>query len=325
MAAAILGLTGVVAGALLGGLLTYRSERNKKRMAAWFAGRQIANQLRVYALRVEDALKQGRWQSLSTDLWGENAEALAQEMPARVFDNVDDVYRLIGEYNTQATHIDELTKFQGEITRVEEELRARLRLLRPVRATRALANWSDVLPFLAAITLFVVVVGGGWALFASRPYLNEATVAGALRQQFGSGSIVDCDAQKGDWLCSVGKASEATASCSSSLYPASLGPAVVNRLLELAPAPTTPIPPPSPRAGTCEGTATVVNYDVVDEGGYLVGTLQEPDQADDLAGEPQSSDLAGQQTPVRQHFIVTKEPKTSWIAWIWDRVTGGEG
>lgn len=78
MAAALIGLIGIVAGALLGGLLTFGVETSKRRRSAYAAGTLIATELGVVINRLASAIPESgdtqRWEgSLPTTAWETHA------------------------------------------------------------------------------------------------------------------------------------------------------------------------------------------------------------------------------------------------------------
>lgn len=71
MTAALIGLIGVIAGALLGGLVNAWVERRRQRTAAWVAARLIAAELDVVERRVSSAIQNKNWWpgELPTNAW----------------------------------------------------------------------------------------------------------------------------------------------------------------------------------------------------------------------------------------------------------------
>jgi hypothetical protein len=88
MAAALIGLIGIVAGALLGGLLTFGVEARKRRQSAYAAGTLIATELGVIINRLVSAIPESgdteRWEgTLPTTAWEAHAaDIVADGIPA---------------------------------------------------------------------------------------------------------------------------------------------------------------------------------------------------------------------------------------------------
>lgn len=81
MTAAFVGLIGVIAGALLGGLLNAALERQRRKVAAKGAGWLIAAELDSTVRRIESALDSGQWWrgDCPTEAWQNHAKDLAFE------------------------------------------------------------------------------------------------------------------------------------------------------------------------------------------------------------------------------------------------------
>jgi hypothetical protein len=78
MTAALIGLIGIIAGALLGGLLTFGVEASKRRKTAYAAGSLIATELIIVIERMISAIPERgdpvRWEGdLPTTAWDARA------------------------------------------------------------------------------------------------------------------------------------------------------------------------------------------------------------------------------------------------------------
>jgi hypothetical protein len=102
MSAALIGLIGVVAGALLGGVVNSRLELHKRRTAALASGRLIANELASIESRMRAARNTNEWWEgkLPDEMWVKHAKALAVDIRSSlVDDNLAVVYRNIAIWN----------------------------------------------------------------------------------------------------------------------------------------------------------------------------------------------------------------------------------
>jgi len=101
MNAALIGLLGVVAGALLGGVVNQEVERRRRRARAGVAGRLIALELGVAARRIRSAQQSGQWWtgSLPSAEWDKHREDLALDMDPAVLDRLYDGYVIIDRRN----------------------------------------------------------------------------------------------------------------------------------------------------------------------------------------------------------------------------------
>jgi hypothetical protein len=79
MATAVIGLVGVIAGALLGGLFSINVDRLKERRRAIVAGRLISTELGTIGERMRAAAKKGYWWAadLPTEAWKTQRDSLA--------------------------------------------------------------------------------------------------------------------------------------------------------------------------------------------------------------------------------------------------------
>ncbi len=90
MTGALIGLIGVIVGALLGGLLTFGVEASKRRKVAYAAGSLIATELTIIINRLMSAFPESgqpeRWQgSLPTTAWDARAaDLVAYGIPAQI-------------------------------------------------------------------------------------------------------------------------------------------------------------------------------------------------------------------------------------------------
>jgi hypothetical protein len=96
MTAALIGLIGVVAGALLAGLANYEVERRKRLDAARAAGLLIADELQVAVRRLKSATADEWWAGeLPTEAWKTNLKDLVHVLPDSVREDLRDAYNII--------------------------------------------------------------------------------------------------------------------------------------------------------------------------------------------------------------------------------------
>jgi hypothetical protein len=218
MTAAVIGVIGVVAGALLGGLLNYQAERSRRRALACVAGNLIAAELNLAAKRVEGVIQGEGWAPVDfpTQVWKENAGALAMEVTPALIDELASAYALLELWDCEknegndlsAEKIDEITGepklFKSLATRVQAASRGSgARFGRPIRV------------LVGAVALVAVTVAFLAVLFVPRTETTDATIANALQEQLSGATTVDCSKAEGRWHCDVSYSRQPTGNCPS--------------------------------------------------------------------------------------------------------------
>ena len=168
MTAALIGLIGVIAGALLAGVANYWVESRRRRATAYAAGTLIVTQLTTVERRMTSAsTKKQRWKgALPLDFWAEHANALAYDVRPRIFENVAGAYQLIDSWNTDTSaDIDwaELDKDRAKLSGVRDSLQGELRRLHTDRPKRAIARQLGLLSIAVAVALLLYGIIAGLA------------------------------------------------------------------------------------------------------------------------------------------------------------------
>lgn len=181
MSGALIGLIGVVAGALLGGAVSLYVQRNQERRLAAAAGRLIAGELGVVERRLRSSLVSQHWWDgeLPNDAWQAHLKDLALNVSPAELEKVDAAYAIIDRWNkrrrTGAIDPKTLERLEFAWRRI---WKAQYWLLhRRAAANRPFRIAGNVSLLIAGI-LGVVVLG--CALFIPRVDVNATTVATAL-------------------------------------------------------------------------------------------------------------------------------------------------
>lgn len=203
MTAALVGLLGVIAGALLGGVVNYSVDRKKQRAAAQVAALLIARELRAAATKMGSAVTtKGWWQGCLPTGEKHRLQQVAFGMPA-VLAPVTDAYGIIAIWNAAGR------KEPPDLVRVAEGCKAiegaqghLERAMRPNPLPRW--RWAARRPVQVAATM-LVVLGALVGLVVQRPDLDEVSVASAIEFALGENAVVECDRLGDDWLCTAYK------------------------------------------------------------------------------------------------------------------------
>jgi hypothetical protein len=214
MTAAIIGLIGVVVGALLGGLTNAWVERRKRSAQAEAAGRIIAGDFEIAEKQLGSAIEEDGttvwWLGdLPTEGWKTNVKDLALAAPPNILRNVTRAYGILESHNLDlraakgqgGPDADELAISKGSITDTRVELESRLdsgSLRTPTRTTKAML--IAVVVFLGLLVAGASLLG---AVINSHPDVNATSVAAALENRLGPNALADCDPSGGDWKCTV--------------------------------------------------------------------------------------------------------------------------
>ncbi len=218
MTAALVGVIGVLAGALLGGVFSSAVERRKRLVAAQAAAQLVVAELEAAEMRISDAIASAVWWtgSLSTRAWERSASDLPPGIRMHVLRRLARAYTSIESINLARTDgtgapVAELpiaapgrggepwtlANASEEIEKARVELESQLTT--PPGAALRIASFG-----LAVIVAVLIVV----ALIVQRPDLSNRTVAAAIQTAtpttVGETSTVECTgAGADDWLCKV--------------------------------------------------------------------------------------------------------------------------
>jgi hypothetical protein len=233
MTPALVGLLGVVAGALLGGIVTIEVDRGRRRRLAIAAAHRVRIELEKAERTFNAARRTGLWWlgDVSEDAWRAHSDNLVAALRPDVLKAVQNAYVLIETWSAEWAHRHQLALMRYEAVAQNypdkavwhsptiekaklEELRkdacalgsARSRLAGDTTRLQGSSAWvpiKRVLRWGAYGALVVIAICGVTALTIDRPYLTDVTVADELESKLGGNTRVDCDGSKGDWSCVV--------------------------------------------------------------------------------------------------------------------------
>jgi hypothetical protein len=224
---ALVGLVGVIAGALLGGLMSFRLERSKQLMAARVARSLIVAELEGATIRMTSAVTTGKWFSLKlpTETWREMAGALSPAIDDDLGQRLSDAYGQIEVWNAEKTfgviagqQRDELKADRDSLQKYSKQLREATLKPRGLQLQKP-----------ARIGVLVAAVAVATALsmtaLAPRPNLTDETVAAALQAKLGEKAMVACVERDGGWSCEASAVREPQRTCPSHVAARSRGAA----------------------------------------------------------------------------------------------------
>lgn len=266
---ALIGLIGVVAGALLGGLVRVLVDRQRQQLRARVAARLIAAELGVVVRKLQSAVKTGGWWAgeLPTQAWRGHLGDLAVVVSNADLNSVQAAYESIDTWNADKVaankpNSDELSRYQASFGTVRDRL---IHLSSPARSGLmvVVARWAMlVVAFLAAIGLLN-------AILAPRAYLDSAAVAAAVQSQFGNRVFVDCTPAGAEWSCSAHQLSDSRAACQVEASDVSTPEPGLANVIAAAPGSASP----------CAETAPPAKLTVSAEPGLLVVTSAEVERS----------------------------------------------
>jgi hypothetical protein len=219
MNAALIGLLGLVVGALLTGVTTLWVEGNKRRKSAAVAAYLIAGELGRAQGRVDSALKADPKQwwlgDLPTSAWQERLMELGFKASPDLLQNLSDAYVIIDRLNvdrglgempeTTATELQNTDLPAIKI--VKDKLDGIAGSLAVKREWRLTRRWGFGIA--AAIIVVVALI----ALIVPRPDVNSNTMAAVVETWSGSHSLASCNPQGVDWSCNVTRLSGPRSAC----------------------------------------------------------------------------------------------------------------
>jgi hypothetical protein len=215
MTVALIGLIGVVAGALLGGVISYRYDRKKQRTLARLGGRLLAKELTVARERMLSAADSSKWWEgkLPTIAWqGRLGDlALGLDLSNNQLQGIYDAYVDVDLWNARQG-----SEEFGEGT--APQLRKSAGLLLPVETWLAGELVAPVLTrtqrIVSALIAAVLLLGAAtFEVLVPRPDLDSQTVAAALQSQLGDQVFVDCNPSGDEWSCTEHYLSPSRAAC----------------------------------------------------------------------------------------------------------------
>lgn len=243
MTIALIGLIGVLAGALVAGLFTYQVERRRRIDTAQAAGHLILGELQVVSAKMQGVT--GQPDELPTQIWNARAAELAldRRIDPNLLTSLVRAYGVVDIYNRQRAKAEASQSSAPVALRsLGGRLINRLLLLgrpgdaapEPPADETHLADAQTVLDDnrkyieeirqqlarelnrLAGLGLKriwktvgvpALIVGllatATWLGALERPEVNAQTVAATLQSHLGSDALVDCDPDGRDWICSM--------------------------------------------------------------------------------------------------------------------------
>src|ERR1700730_3442231 len=195
MANAVIGFIGVIAGALLGGLLSLYVDRQKQRRAAWVAARLMASELDVVVGRMRSAAIGADWWAgdLPTDAWRGQLANLAYDTAHLA--KVVAAYTIVDRWNSGLKSQRRLDSNRNELNEEANAIATVADLLRtPPRSRLGLASSRALILFIPAA---LVVFAG----FIPQVDLNSTSLAAALEAKTGDDAYFECTPSIDEWLC----------------------------------------------------------------------------------------------------------------------------
>jgi len=215
MTAAMVGLLGVIAGALLGGVVKSRADRRLRRVEVVATARIMAIELRSTALMLRTAGTSGEWWvgDLAVGLWDAKSLAVAYDLDESSLADVENSYALLRNLNASRRSITEAEKqrkptedtksglgtYATMVDKAASVLDKEACGLRSKRRNERL--W--IRGGLAGVVVLALVVAGWLVLVQTVPDRSEPAVSHALETALGTGYLADCDGAGNDWACQV--------------------------------------------------------------------------------------------------------------------------
>jgi hypothetical protein len=267
---AVVGLLGVVVGALLAGGVTLYVERSKRRATGMSAAVFIAGELAVAIELVRGAVEARSWwaNDIPNRAWNDQIANLALLDPEGIektiaaygaIDLLNSRRSLAGQIDdgTVQTLKQRLGWLETEKERLEKvsQSSAGDQLLRRLAAKsllRAFGRWSSLAVILALLVLAFNI------LFIPHNMDDPASVAAALQPKLGDNEFVDCNPAGSEWTCTEHFLSDTRAACDIAVSAPSAG--ALFTLVANASAAALP----------CQETARPVPYNVSEADGQLL-------------------------------------------------------
>lgn len=305
MAAAWIGLLGIILGTLLGGITTFYIAKRKKQEDAVTAGNLIIGELVAASASLTGAVMAKTWweSSLPSEAWRNNRQDLIAELDENTKVDIQRAYNIIDSLNGYKANkgdpnVDELQKNIAPLNTAKTSIETWQADQKTRKGERQFRYRAFVLAPVILMVTFVVGLAV-IALVINRPNINQTTVSSALQSKLGQRALVDCVPDDGDWLCSDDQLSAVRGSCLTSQATSSIGRADVSLVVEAA------------LVTSCHDTQETTEYIGEVSDGQIVG---EP-----TAGEIARAILRGEKVP---QTVVAPEPKSSEIERVWDSIFG---
>jgi hypothetical protein len=220
MPEALIGLIGVVAGALLGGVVSATVGWSKRRTQAAAAGSLIGSELEAVRTRMQGAIDEHQWWlgDLPTEIWAKHRGQLAFAMRHSDLDRLAAAYiNVIDAWNLRRHAAEDSEKLSDETiaqlkTAKDEDLAKVKRIVTEYLAEQLAParKIGRVVAVLSAALLAGVVAD---AAFVPRVDLTSTTVADAIQSKLGQQYAVECAPAGGNWLCTEYQLPDTRSAC----------------------------------------------------------------------------------------------------------------
>jgi hypothetical protein len=227
MAAALIGVIGVILGALVTALLSFRAEANRRRGEARVAARLIAGEINAASIRAGAYASAKRWgaDEISTKQWRENGPALAAELSGATLERVLNAYDLIESWESKRGRCVGQPVDEKDIPALEKDEKALAALsasLKDAISRPFLARAPGLVWGLGCLALLAVGVVIATALLVPRAEMTDSSIAAALGSEFQGEAFVSCSHSADRWHCDVGYPREGCQAADSLRSPATL-------------------------------------------------------------------------------------------------------
>lgn len=218
MNAAILGLIGVVFGAVFTTVLNLMLERRQRLKRAKDASRLMVNELSAAEIKVTSAVRSpptsraaageppGWWLGdldvAALTAYKSDLLTVASDGLLRTVASAYAICVSLNDEHAAAKKSD--AGPQGDLQASAAALATAREMLETAPKLRTLKPWQQAVRWagVLAVPVLVLLLALG-ALFAPRADVNATTVASALQSQLGPGALVECHPSADEWACSA--------------------------------------------------------------------------------------------------------------------------
>lgn len=214
MTAAVVGLLGVIAGALFGGVVKSRADRRLRRVEVVATARIMAIELRSTVVTLLSAKDAGEWWPGEFPVWLWNAKSLAvsYDLDKASLEEVENAYAILRNWNATTR----LMRQAGSLGPVPEDIKTALEWdakkvaiaasILDREEDRLRSKREDERLRIRGGLGVAVVLALGVAVFLlaqTVPDRSDAAVSHSLERALGTGYLADCDAAANEWACQV--------------------------------------------------------------------------------------------------------------------------
>ncbi len=210
--AALIGLIGVVAGALLTGWLNHRTEKGKRHLEASVAAQLVAAELEIASIKLKSATNANEWWpgELPAEQWRKNGPSLAGEVGEELLGELAATYALLEIWILEqraakangipADLLSALEENQEKIEGVATRLKNAMPPPSSGQAPKSIRFFAGAI----AVGAVILAVGAlGYAALVPRAETTNAAIAAALEQELPGEEIVYCSHNADRWHCGV--------------------------------------------------------------------------------------------------------------------------